>query len=180
MTDAAEREQTDAETDAEGHGLRVPFSEDEGLRVSHEESPRAPAARRRIARLVAAKLALDLLFVGGLALYTHAVTYRRGFDGALEHADGREARGWVVDLERPGEAVEVQLFLNGKFAAAALAGEPTPDDASDAPRGARRPFAFELHRSGEFEARVYAVRAARGGERRTLQQIGEPKYFWWK
>jgi hypothetical protein len=189
MSDAAAREQNDTETDAEGHGLRVPFSEDEDRRGSRDETARAsvyettraPAARRRLAKLIAAKLVLDLLFVGAFALYTHAVTFRHGFEGALEHIDGNGARGWVVDLERPGEPVEVQLFLNGKLAAAAVAREPLPADSAGATRGvARRSFVFELKRYGEYEARVYAVREGRGGARRTLHQIGEPRYFWWK
>ena len=189
MKDAAPREQNDTETDAEGHGLRVPFSEDESVRGSVDETPRAfayepphaPAARRRLARLIAAKLALDLLFVGAFALYAHAVTFQHSFEGALEHIDGNGARGWVTDLERPGEAVEVQLFLNGKFAAAAVAGEPLPGDSAGANTTvARRAFVFEFRRSGEYEARVYAVREGRGGTRRTLHPVGDPQYFWWK
>jgi hypothetical protein len=183
MSDAAEREQTDTEADAAGHGLRVPFSEDESRRASPDGTPPARAAHRRLAMLVAAKLVLDLLFVGAFALYTHAVTFRRGFDGQLEAADGRGARGWVADLERPGEAVEVQLFLNGRFAAAAVAREPRPGDSPGAsPVEARRAFVFEFERPryGEYEARVYAVREGRGGARRTLQPVGEPRHFWWK
>ena len=183
MNDAAPREPFDTETDAEGHGLRVPFSGDESSHASTEETPRAPFARRRLAKLVAAKLALDLLFVGAFALYTHAAGFRRGFEGELEHADGRGARGWVVSLERPGEDVEVQLFLNGRFAAAALAREPRTESAPDAAGEAgRRGFVFEFEqpRYGEYEARVYAVRTVRGEARRTLQLIGEPRHFWWK
>jgi hypothetical protein len=178
MNDAAPREQHDTETDAEGHGLRVPFSGDENGSDSPDEPRRARSARGRIAKLVAAKLALDLVFVGASALYTHAVTFGRGFDGALEHADGRGARGWVVDLERPGEPVEVQVFENGRFVAAVLADEPRADDAT----GARRNFTFKFARDlyGDREIRVYAVRASRGGERRTIQQFGERINFGWK
>ena len=187
MSDAAAREQNDTETDAAGHGLRVPFSEDETERgpldeAAHSsifEATHAPAARRRLAKLIAAKLALDLLFVGAFALYTHAVTFRHDFEGTLEHIDGNGARGWVVDLERPGEPVEVQLFLNGKLAAAAVASELRTDSAPDAP-GGRRSFVFEFRRSGEYEARVYAVREGRAGTRRTLHPVGDPRVFWWK
>lgn len=188
MSDAAAREQHDTETDAKGHGLRVPFSEEEsprdsldaGARASVFEPTHAPANRRRLVRLIAAKLALDLLFVGAFALYTHAVTFRHGFEGALEHIDGNGASGWVVDHERPGEPVEVQLFLNGKFAAAAVASEPRTDSTPDATGGAgRRSFVFEFRRYGEYEARVYAVREGRGGTRRTLQLIGSSG-FWSK
>ena len=182
MKDAAAREHTDTETDAAGHGLRVPFSGDESAGTSGGEVPRRPAWRGRIAKLVAAKLALDLLFVGAFALYTHAVTFGRRFDGALEHADGRGARGWVVDLERPGEPVEVQLFEDGRFVASVVADETRPDDErAGAPSGtgARRGFSFKFERplSGEHEIRVYGVRAGRGGARRTLQQFGEPLHF---
>ena len=173
MTDAAAREQADStEAGTQAPGLRVPFSAG--------EVRRATRARGRLARLVAAKLALDLLFVCGLAAYTHAVTYRTGFEGELEHADGLGARGWVVDLEQPGAPVEVQLFLDGHFVASALAGEPAPDGAQGDPRKHdRRAFAFRFEppRDGEYEARVYAVRVGRDGARRTLQQVGDPRGF---
>ena len=171
MSDAAAREQTNTEAGTDVPGLRVPFAAD-------GERP-AVRVRRRLAQLVAVKLALDLLFVCGLAIYTHAVTYRSGFDGALEHADGQGVSGWVVDLEQQSAPVEVQLFLDGRFAAATLASEPAP---SDSARRGRRAFVFQFGqpRNGEHEARVYAVRVGRGGMRRMLQQIGEPLRFDWK
>jgi hypothetical protein len=173
MNDAAARARTETEAGTDVSGPRARFAvggKDPAVRM-----------RGRLVKLIAAKLALDLLFVCGLALYTHAVTFERGFDGALEHVDGRGARGWAADLERPGEPVEVQLFLNGEFVASATATEPQPDDASSISRGnKRRSFVFEFQRSGEYEARVYAVRAGRGGARRMLQQIGGPKRFWWR
>ena len=172
MTDAAAREQADTEAGAQAApGLRVPFSAD--------EDARATRARGRLAKLIAAKLALDLLFVCGLAVYTHAVTYRTGFEGQLEQADGLGARGWVADLEQTGAPVEVQLFLNGHFAAATVANEPVPGDSSEQGRRAFV-FQFEQPRGGEYEARVYAVREGRGGARRTLQQIGDPRSFRWR
>lgn len=155
MSDAAAREQTNTEAGNVDPGLRVPFS------------------RRRLVKLIAAKLTLDLLFVCGLAVYTHAVTFARGFEGEIEHADGLGVRGWVVDLEGPGAVVEVQLFLDGRFAASALASEP------DASQSDRRVFVFQFQqpRYGVQEARVYAVREGLGGARRTLQQIGDPRTF---
>lgn len=182
MKDARAREHTDTETAASGHGLRVPFSGGGSGRGSLEETRRARASRGRVAKLVAAKLALDLLFVGGFALYTHAVTFGRDFDGALEHADGRGARGWVVDLERPGEPVEIQLFENGRFVASTVAEEfRTDTDRSTAHGAGRRGFTFKFERDlyGEHTVRVYAVRTGRGGERRLLQAVGEPVNFAW-
>jgi hypothetical protein len=172
MSDAAAREQTNTEAGTYAPGLRVPFSAD--------GSRQAFRVRGRLAKLVAVKLALDLLFVCGLALYTHAVTFGRGFDGELEHAGGLGASGWVVDLEQPNAPVEVQLFLDGRFAAAAVASEPVSGDAPvDSAGHGRRAFVFrfEQPRVGEYEARVYAVRAGRGGARRTLQQVGGPRSF---
>lgn len=175
MSDAAAREQTNTEAGTDEPGLRVPFSVD-------GERP-AARMRRRLTKLIAAKLALDLVFVCGLAIYTHAVTFRSGFDGELEHADGQGASGWVVDLEQTGAPVEVQLFLDGHFAAATVASESASDDASsDSARHGRRAFVFQFGqpRYGEHEARVYAVREGRSGTRRTLQQIGDPRHFDWK
>ena len=172
MTGAA-GERTDTEAGTVEPGLRVPFSAD--------ESGRPTRVRSRLVKLVAAKLALDLLFVCGLAVYTHAVTYRTRFDGGLEHADGLKVSGWVVDLERPGSPVELQLFLDGHFAAATVTSEPSAG-ATEEPAAGRRAFVFrfEQPRYGEYEARVYAVRVGRGGARRTLQQIGDPRHFRWK
>jgi hypothetical protein len=182
MTDAAEREQMDAEmnteTGAEGPGLRVPFS---------AHAPDATSAhvlnttaRRRLATVVVAKLTLDLLFVGALAVYTHAVAFHPAFSGTLDYADGRSVRGWVVDRAQPDAAVEVQLYVDGRFVAAGFADEPRPDvSAKGFAPDERHGFVFKLEPAlyGEHEARVYAVHASGGGARRTLQQIGSPLRF---
>ena len=174
MTDAAAREQTHTEAGAVEPGLRVPFS-------AGGEGP-AARARGRLAKLIAAKLALDLAFVCGLAVYTHAVTYRTGFEGELEQVNGLEASGWVVDLERPGAPVELQLFLNGRFAAATVSSGASAGATEEPAEYGRRAFVFpfEQPRYGEHEARVYAVRVGRSGARRTLQQIGDARHFTWK
>ncbi|HEX8339055.1 MAG TPA: hypothetical protein VF621_20205, partial [Pyrinomonadaceae bacterium] len=146
MTDAAAREQPhNTEAGTQAPGLRVPFSAD--------ADAHATRARGRLWKLVAAKLALDLLFVCGLVAYTHAVTFGNGFEGELEHADGLGARGWVTDLERPGAPVEVQLFLNGRFVASAVAVEPATAEArGDSSRRERRAFVFQFEqpRDGDY------------------------------
>jgi hypothetical protein len=185
MSDAAPREQTDTETDATGHGLRVPFSAPDSSPVfAPDSSPapaksparRAPIARRTLVAAVAVKLTLDLLFVCALAVYTQAVSFRADFDGALEYADGRVARGWVADKARPGAAAEIQLYVDGRFTAAGVADRKV--DEADTAVG-RRGFelSFAQLPPGEHEARVYAVRASRGGARLTLRQIGGPLRF---
>jgi hypothetical protein len=163
MSDAHAREPTDAEAETDAPGLRVPFP-----------------ARRRLALAVGVKLTLDLLFVCALALYAYADTFRNTFDGALERADARGVSGWAVDESRPSAAVEVQLFVDGRFVAAGLADRPRPDvDSGRVSKDAGRGFAFEFDPplEGAHEARVYAVRAGRGGTRLTLQLIGAPRAF---
>ena len=168
MSGDAARVRTGTEAGTGVSGLRVPFPAGGG-------GP-AVRVRGRLVKLIAAKLAFDLLFVCGLALYTHAVTFGRGFEGELERASGPEVGGWVVDLERPGAPVELQLFIDSSFAAATVADAPASED----PAGhGRRAFVFQFERPrhGGFEARVYAVREGRGGARRTLQQVGDPLHF---
>jgi hypothetical protein len=172
MRDAAARAQTDTETGDAEPRLRVPFS-------AHA-SALAPATRRRLANVVFVKLTLDLLFVGALAVYAHAVAFHPSFSGTLDYADGQSVRGWAVDRARPASPVEVQLYLDGRFAAAGFADEPRPDvSAKGFAPDERHGFVFKLEPplAGEHEARVYAVHASRAGERRTLQQIGSPLRF---
>lgn len=167
MSDAAAREQTNTEAGTNEPGLRVPFSVDE----------KSAIRRERLVKLIAAKLVLDLIFVCGLAVYAHSVTFNGGFDGRIVHADGLEVSGWVVDLEQPGAPVEVQLFVNDRFTAAAFTGEVLSNGESvDAAGRGRRAFIFRFEQPqyGEYQMRVYAVREGRAGARRTLQQIGEP------
>ncbi|HVF68129.1 MAG TPA: hypothetical protein VM914_10715 [Pyrinomonadaceae bacterium] len=180
MSDAAALERKDTETRATEPGLRVPFNAGAESVNTNEESPadvdaRAAARRARLTRLLLAKLTLDLLFVAALAVYTQAVAFRPFYSGSLDYADSKSVRGWVVDRSEPAASVEVQLYVDGRFVAAALADEPRPDvfekgRAEDERHG----FVFNLGdvRAGEHEARVYAVHASRNGARRTLQQIG--------
>jgi len=185
MSDAAALERDDTETGGLKPGLRVPFNaggesvntadDSRAEDSSASEVSRAGVRRARLTRLLLAKLTLDLLFVAALAVYTQAVAFRPFYSGSLDYADSKSVRGWVVDRSEPGAAVEVQLYLDGNFAASALADEPRPDvSAKGYAEDERHGFVFNLTnvREGEHEARVYAVHASRGGARRTLQQIG--------
>ena len=175
MSDAAALEQVDTETEGAGPGLRVPFP------ATAVEL--APSARRRLTTLVVAKLTLDLLFVAGLAVYSHAVAFNPFFAGSLDYADGRSVRGWVVDSARPDAAVEVQLYIDDRLVAAVVADESRPDVSEKGyAQDERHGFVFRLEPElyGEHQARVYAVHSSRNGARRTLQQIGKPLNFVWK
>jgi len=184
MSDASALEREDTETGGLEPGLRVPFNAGVGARAAGDsgavktgasEASRAGARRARLTRLLLAKLTLDLLFVAALAVYTQAVAFRPFYSGSLDYADSKSVRGWVVDRSEPAASVEVQLYLDGSFAAAALADAPRPDVFEKGyARDERHGFVFKLDnvKAGEHEARVYAVHASRSGARRTLQQIG--------
>ena len=173
MSDAAAPGQTDTETVGREAGLRVPFP-------APPSAAHAPAARRRLATLLLAKLTLDLLFVAALAVYAQTVAFHPFFSGSLDGADSSGVRGWVVDRARAGEAVEVQLYVDGRFVADTFADQPRPDvSAKGYAPDARHGFVFAPGplTPGEHVARVYAVRASRGDSRRTLQQIGSAYHF---
>jgi hypothetical protein len=180
MSDAAALEREDTETRGTEPGLRVPFNAGgESVDAAEESRARVDARsavrRARLTRLLLAKLTLDLLFVAALAVYTQAVAFRPFFSGSLDYADSKSVRGWVVDRSEPAAAVEVQLYVDGNFAAAALADEPRPDVSEKGyAEDERHGYVFNLGgmKAGEHEARVYAVHASRNGARRTLQQIG--------
>jgi hypothetical protein len=172
MSETAALEYTDTEAGGDGPGLRVPFTANSN-RLSHP-------ARRRLTTLVITKLALDVLFVVTLAVYSHAVTFHPFFSGSLDHADGTSVRGWVVDRAQPDKPVEVHLYVDGKFAAVGLADQPRPDvSAKGYAQDERHGFIFNFDPPlvGEHEARVYAAHASRSDTRRTLQQIGNSFRF---
>ena len=143
----------DAEAGPTGSRLRVSLS---------------PQTRRRLVRLLVAKAALDLLFVTTLAFGTGHLPLRTRFGGTVDQAGPRAVRGRLTDASGQGRPVEVQLFLDGRFAASALveAGE----------REGERPFVFDLDppRDGAREALVFAVEPSRDGSRRTLHPLGGP------
>jgi hypothetical protein len=186
MSDAAALEREGTETvGSKEPGLRVPFNAAGDATAARESSfvsdeSRARLRRARLTKLLLAKLTLDLAFVAALAVYTHAVAFRPFYSGSLDYADGQSVRGWVVDRAEPGRAVEVQLYVDGRFVASGLADQPRPDVYEKGfARDERHGFVFNLGASppGEHEARVYAVHASRADLRRTLQQVGPTLRF---
>jgi hypothetical protein len=145
-------------------------------------SPLTAASARRLSRALALKSVAEVLFVVALFAafsYTH---FHPKFRGAVDVADARTVEGWVVDEAEPGRQVEVQLFIDGRFVAQRRAELPRPDVlAAGRAASAEHGFRFDTPplepRGTEYEARVYAMHAAGGGERRTLNQIGKPLRF---
>ena len=136
----------------------------------------------RLSRALVAKSVAEALFVAALFAAFSYAHFHPKFRGAVDVADARAVEGWVVDEAEPGARVEVQLFIDGQFAARARADRPRPDVlAAGRAASAEHGFRFDTPplpaRAGEYEARVYALHAAPGGERRTLNQIGKALRF---
>ena len=137
---------------------------------------------RLLSRALVAKSVAEVLFVAALfAAFSYAHFHPR-FRGAVDVADARMVEGWAVDEAEPGRQVEVQLFIDGQFVAQRRAELHRPDVlAAGRASSAGHGFRFETPplaaREAEYEARVYALHAAGGGERRTLNQIGKALRF---
>ena len=122
----------------------------------------------------------EALLVTAVAVGFYFATTNRDLQGVLDRADSQTVTGWVVDQGRPSARVEVQLFIDEKFVADAVATQLRPDV-----REARRAeddwhgFSFPTPRlpSGEHEARVYALHSTGAGSRQNLQLIGKPLRF---
>ncbi len=122
----------------------------------------------------------EALLITAVAVGFYFATTNRHLQGVLDQADNQTVSGWVVDQAKPSEQVEVQLFIDGKFVADAIAAEFRPDvrsagRAQDDHHG----FVFRTPRlaPGEHEARVYALYSSSAGSRQTLQLIGKPFRF---
>lgn len=137
-------------------------------------------AAARLTRLLFAKSLLEVLFVVALAAAFHFVAFNPRLRGSLDRADARQVAGWTLDESDPSARVEVQLYIDGNFAASNRADRPRPDvraagRAADDLHG----FVFDTPAlpAGEREARVYAVHASGDNARRTLTLVGHPLRF---
>jgi hypothetical protein len=136
----------------------------------------------RLSRALVVKSVAEALFVAALFAAFSYAHFNPKFRGAVDVADARTVEGWVVDEADPDRRVEVQLFIDGQFVAQRRAELPRPDVlAAGRARQAEHGFRFDTPplaaRADEYEARVYALHAAPGGERRTLNQIGKTLRF---
>jgi hypothetical protein len=136
---------------------------------------------RRLQILYAA-LACLTLAAGAYAVwreYDSFPPYLRGFGEVTPRG---EVAGWAVDPTRPGESVEVELYVDGRFVAHGAAALPRPDVlAAGRAADERCGYNFPLPplAPGAHEARVYALHApgGGGGRLRTLRQLGDPLRF---
>lgn len=134
----------------------------------------------RLCRLLIIKSVIDVLLVGALCLGLYYSAFNPYFRGSLDEASSEWVRGWVIDLSQPAEPIEVQLYIDGRFAESRTADFPYPNLLSTrlTPND-RHGFFFYTPplETGEHEARVYAVHESASGERQTLSLIGSPLKF---
>jgi hypothetical protein len=88
--------------------------------------------------------------------------------------------GWAVNSRNPSERVEVQLFVDDKFVARAVANQSRPQVvaggwAKDEWHGFTIPVSAIMF--GDHEARVYAIHDSGRGARKTLQLLGHAFRF---
>jgi hypothetical protein len=129
--------------------------------------------------LIGIPLAATLL-VGAASVYLYYVFFPPRFSGWGEVTAGRSISGWVVDRAGAGGPVEVQLYVDERFAAHRLADLPRPDVAGAGwTKDPRCGYSFGVPSLavGEHEARVYAVHKVGGGAHVTLQATGHPLRF---
>ncbi len=137
-------------------------------------------SRAQLIHLLISKSIAEALLITAVAVSFIFATTNPSLRGVLDVADKDVVTGWVVDESHPSTRVEVQLFVDDRFAAATVANQYRPDvheakRADDDWHG----FIFATPKlgSGEHEARVYAVHSTGNGARRTLQLIGKPYRF---
>ena len=137
-------------------------------------------SRAKLIYVLIAKSIAEALLITAVAVGFYFATTNPYLRGVLDNADRDWVSGWVSDDAHPWTRVEVQLFIDDKFAGHAVAAEFRPD-VHEAKRAADdwHGFVFRTPQlaAGEHEARVYAMHSNGAGERRTLQLIGKPFKF---
>jgi hypothetical protein len=137
-------------------------------------------SRARLIHLLISKSMAEALLIAAVAVGFYFATTNPNLRGVLDQADSTTITGWAVDEANPAARVEVQLFIDDRFAGDAMADQYRPDvhQAKRAPDDWHG-FAFPTPQllTGDHQAQVYAVHTNGGGTRRTLQLIGKPYRF---
>jgi len=131
-----------------------------------------------LVHILIGKSIVETLLVSGLAVFFYLDAFPR-FHGWGE-ATPNAISGWVVNNRTPWHRVEVQLFVDDKFAGRAVANQSRTDVSAagwseDEWHGYS--IAITSVQAGPHEARVYALHDSAQGARKTLQLVGEPIRF---
>jgi hypothetical protein len=132
-----------------------------------------------LVHVLVGKSIIETLLVGALAVVTFITILPPYFHGWGEVTNTGVA-GWVVNHAAPWERVDIQLFIDGKFVADALADQSRPDVVSAGwSKDEWHGYLFQLTSldGGLHEARIYALHDSGDGVRKTLQLVGEPIGF---
>jgi hypothetical protein len=138
---------------------------------------KTPSAR--LAHILIGKSIVETLLVGALAVFTFITVFPPYFHGWGE-LTATGVSGWAVNNASPWERVEVQLFVDGKFVASAIADQPRPDVvAAGWAKDQWHGYNFRLPRQSPryHEARVYVLHDSGSGKRKSLQLVGQPISF---
>lgn len=134
---------------------------------------------KKLVNLLIAKSILETIFVGTLAVVVYTRAFPPTFHGWGEAVVASQSiSGWAVDDADPWRRVEVQLFVDGKFAGTQVAQLSRPDVmAAGWAKDEWHGYSFVVNdlNEGTHEARVYALH--RSGDRYTLQLLGDPITF---
>src|SRR2546421_4196362 len=133
-------------------------------------------SRSLLAHLLVGKSIVEALFVSALAVGFFWFAFPPYFQGWGE-VTPRTIEGWAIDRQSKTDHIEVQLFIDDRFVATAIANQSRPDvmDAgftSDPQHG----YSFPIPplSPGEHVARVYAIHSSGNAVRKTLQLVGKP------
>lgn len=137
-------------------------------------------ARAKLIHLLISKSMLEALLITSVAVGFYFATTNPNLRGVVDLANHESVSGWAVDGAHPSAHVELQLFIDDRFAAYTTADQYRPDvhEAKRAPDDWHGfVFSTPALSPGSHEARVYAVHSNGAGSRRTLQLIGKPFRF---
>ena len=135
----------------------------------------------QLVHLLIAKSILETIVVATIVVVVHVQAFPPAFHGWGEAVkETRSIAGWAVNSSNPYQRVEVQLFIDGKFVGTQAAYLSRPDvQAAGWSRDEWHGYNFHVASAavGKHEARVYVVHASGGGNRYTLQLLGDPIQF---
>ncbi|MGE0131948.1 MAG: hypothetical protein AB7U82_28015 [Blastocatellales bacterium] len=136
----------------------------------------------RLLKAVAAKTFVEIILVCVVATLAAFSTFSPQLRGAIDVADQTRVAGWANDPESPEDALEVQLFIDGKPVASKLADERRIDLVeAGATSNPNRGFNFDLTlinlSPGRHTAQVYALRQAAGANKILLPIAQQPNVF---
>ena len=130
----------------------------------------------RLTRLLVAKFAFDFLFLIGAVIAYGYAALPPPYRGWTDVATAEAVSGWVCNAESIDSPVEVQFFMDNKFAGRTTTGLERADILTKYPTMGRL-CGFRIGMpplaAGEHSVRVFAVNLSRRTAEPTFRQIGQ-------